>query len=134
MAYNEVSGDPPAFDTAGGILSGDKASYGNISMQISLAADLLRYDPGNLSGYQRSEIKSSLQDNVQNIFLSARYLSQGRDAIAPGRGAGSFTTTDKKNVDAWYKGGAGYWATDPGARSYGGNIVKNQGMLSGLLG
>ncbi|MGW5658598.1 golvesin C-terminal-like domain-containing protein [Streptomyces sp. NPDC003758] len=134
VAHNEVSGDPPIFDNLGEVKSGDKASYGNVSMQISLAAELLGYDPSNLSGYQRSEIKGSLGDNVQNIFLSARYLSKGRDTIAPGKGAAAFTTDDLRNVGAWYKGGSGYWATDPASQAYGGRIVTNQSMLSGLLG
>ncbi|MEV3993747.1 DNRLRE domain-containing protein, partial [Streptomyces sp. NPDC049837] len=134
VAYNEVSGDPPLWDVGGETLSGDAASYGNVSMQIQLAAEMLGYDPGSITSYQRTEIKNSLQDNVQNIFLSARYLSVGRDKIAPGKGAGSFTSGDLKNVGAWYKGGAGFYATDPDSQAYGGRIVNNQSMLSGLLG
>ncbi|MEU6879173.1 DNRLRE domain-containing protein [Streptomyces sp. NPDC046712] len=134
VAYNEVSGDPPFFDVGGEILDGDTASYGNVSMQITLAADLLGYDPENLSGYQRSEIKGSLQDNVQNLFLTARYLSVGRDTIAPGTGASEFTQKNMQDVGAWYKGGPKYWATDPDSQAYGGRIVGNQSMLSGLIG
>jgi RHS repeat-associated protein len=133
VAYEEVSGDPPVFDLGGSLLNGDDASFGNLSMQIDLGAELLGYDPQDLTGYQRSEIRGSLEDNVQNIFMAARYLSQGRDTIAPGRGAADFTAGDIENVGAWYKGGEAYWATDPGARSYGGRILNNQSMLSGLL-
>ncbi|MFE2280990.1 DNRLRE domain-containing protein [Streptomyces sp. NPDC059454] len=133
VAYEEVSGDPPVFDLGGSLLNGDDASFGNLSMQIDLGAELLGYDPQDLTGYQRGEIRGSLEDNVQNIFMAARYLSQGRDTIAPGTGAADFTAGDIENVGAWYKGGESYWATDPGARSYGGRILNNQSMLSGLL-
>ncbi|WP_373294539.1 golvesin C-terminal-like domain-containing protein [Streptomyces albiflavescens] len=134
VAYNEVSGKPPITDLAGEVMNGDDASYGNISMQIDAAAELLGYDPSNLSGYQRSEIKSSLQDNVQNIFLAARYLSDARDKVAPGRGAGDFTDADTQNVGAYYQGGPDFYATARSSRSYGARIVGWQPMLRDLLG
>jgi hypothetical protein len=115
-------------------MNGDDASYGNISMQIDAAAELLGYDPRNLSGYQRSEIKSSLQDNVQNTFLAARYLSDARDKVAPGRGAGDFTDADTQNVGAYYQGGPDFYATARSSRSYGARVVGWQPMLRDLLG
>nr|WP_079001422.1 DNRLRE domain-containing protein [Streptomyces sp. AS58] len=134
VAYNEVSGKPPITDLMGEVRSGDDASYGNVSMQIDVAADLLGYDPANLTGYQRSEIKASLQDNVQNVFLAARYLSTARDQIIPGKGASEFSGADIQNVGAFYQGGPDYYTTNPSSRSYGGRIVGWQPMLRDLLG
>ncbi|UYQ60705.1 DNRLRE domain-containing protein [Streptomyces peucetius] len=134
VAYNEVSGKPPVTDLAGQLKGGDNASFGNVSMQIGVAADLLGYNPQDLTRGQRSEIIDSLQDNVQNIFLSARYLSTARDQIAPGRGAADFTDADIQNVGAFYQGGPDFYATNPSSRGYGGRIVGWQPMLRDLLG
>ncbi|MEV0171194.1 DNRLRE domain-containing protein [Streptomyces sp. NPDC050803] len=133
VAYNEVGGDPPVTDGISYKINGNKASFGNLSMQVGTASEMLGYDQANMSEEQRKLVISSLEDNVQNIFLAARYLSVGRDKIAPGRGAGDFSTDDLRNVGAWYQGGP-YWQTNPSSQAYGSRIVGWQSQLGYKLG
>jgi RHS repeat-associated protein len=134
VVYNEVGGDPPIFDDGKNIVTNDpNTSFGEVSMQVDTAADLLGYDSGNLSSFQKGKVIESLKDPAQNIFLAARYLSVARDQIAGMRSGNQLTSADVKNLGAFYNGGPGFYATDPDARQYGSLIVQNRGMLEGLM-
>jgi len=45
-----------------------------MAVQIRRAAEVLGYDPANLSDSQRAEIVSALKDPAQNMFITAKYL------------------------------------------------------------
>ncbi|CAL9566122.1 hypothetical protein SUDANB176_04742 [Streptomyces sp. enrichment culture] len=134
VVHSEVSGDPSVFDDGKWFLTGDdKTSFGMVSMQVGTAAELLGYDRNNLSDDQADSIINSLNDPVQNIFLAARYLSTGRDAIAGKRSGAELTQSDVGNLGAWYNGGENYWNTDPKAAKYGAWITRHQAGLENLL-
>ncbi|GEM_PF-3624061 len=82
IAWREVGGDPPAFDAVAdfrelGLYPGhpDHTSFGNTSIQLRNAASALGYNPSRLTSYQRMTLRVSLQNPNQNLFITAKYLS-----------------------------------------------------------
>ncbi|MGH3911814.1 MAG: hypothetical protein ACRDTC_00145 [Pseudonocardiaceae bacterium] len=91
VAYNEVGGKPMILDDVtdwtrqhipGWLREGtwvggdpDQTSYGPMAVQVRRAAEVLGYDPEDLSKQQRDEIVSSLKDPKENVFIAAQYLS-----------------------------------------------------------
>ena len=60
----------------------DTTSYGAGQIQIRRAAEVLGYDPNALTDAQRDEIRDSLTDAEQNIFVTAGHLAQLQDSSA----------------------------------------------------
>ncbi|MCL7381306.1 hypothetical protein [Streptomyces sp. 35G-GA-8] len=54
----------------------DETSFGPIAIQVRRGAEVLGYDPDNLTEHQRSVVEESLQDPGQNIFIASEYLAQ----------------------------------------------------------
>jgi WXG100 family type VII secretion target len=112
VAYVEVGGDPLWIDDVAHAVrefdhSGDPllepltitkkpelTSFGNVSIQIRRAAEVLGYDPTHLTEAQEDMIVASLKDPRQNIFISAAHLAQLRDIDFAGKGAADMTADD----------------------------------------
>lgn len=61
-----------------GLLPGhpDQTTFGPMQIQIHTAADVLGYDPENLTDDQRDAIRGALTDPVQSVFIAAEYLER----------------------------------------------------------
>ncbi|MGS2587093.1 hypothetical protein [Streptomyces hebeiensis] len=74
----DVPFSPLAPENLPGRLGGspDETSFGPIAIQVRRGAEVLGYDPENLTEQQRSAVEESLQDPGQNIFIASEYLAQ----------------------------------------------------------
>lgn len=101
---------------AGG--SPDETSFGPIAIQVRRGAEVLGYDPDNLTEAQRATVEESLQDPGQNIFIASGYLAQlkaeSKFADVP---ADEMTPAQYQELAARYNGGP-YWQGSD-AQAYG---------------
>jgi hypothetical protein len=104
--------------------SPDETSFGPIAIQVRRAAEVLGYDPANLTEGQRDTIEASLQDPGQNIFIASEYLAMLKEesgfADVP---ADEMTREQRQELAARYNGGP-YWQDDK-AQNYGRNFGRN---------
>lgn len=102
----------------------DETSFGPIAIQVRRAAEVLGYDPANLTEGQRDTIEASLQDPGQNIFIASEYLAMLKEesgfADVP---ADDMTREQRQELAARYNGGP-YWQDDK-AQNYGRNFDRN---------
>ncbi|MFH8723908.1 hypothetical protein [Streptomyces termitum] len=96
----------------------DHTSFGPIAIQIRRGAEVLGYDPDDLTDQQRSMVEEALQDPAQNIFIASEYLAQLK-AESPFAGvpAEEMTPEQYQELAARYNGGPG-WRSDD-AQAYG---------------
>ncbi|MCX4680591.1 hypothetical protein OG413_35865 [Streptomyces sp. NBC_01433] len=98
--------------------SPDETSFGPIAIQVRRGAEVLGYDPDNLTEHQRAVVEESLQDPGQNIFIASEYLAQlkaeSEFANVP---AEEMTSAQYRELAARYNGGP-YWEDDK-AQAYG---------------
>jgi soluble lytic murein transglycosylase-like protein len=104
--------------------SPDETSFGPIAIQVRRAAEVLGYDPANLTDGQRDTIEASLQDPGQNIFIASEYLAMLKEestfADVP---ADEMTREQRQELAARYNGGP-YWQNDD-AQAYGRGFDRN---------
>lgn len=98
--------------TPGDDLPGDRdpdtTSYGAGQIQIRRAAEVLGYDPDALTDAQRGEIKNSLNNAEDNIFITAGHLAQLQDQSAfAGRPASLLSDQDYEELFRLYNDGPG---------------------------
>lgn len=91
---------------------------GPMAIQVRRAAEVLGYDPGNLTDTQRSVVVDSIKDPAKNIFIASEYLAQlkaesGFADIPPEQ----MTRAQMQELAARYNGGPYY--EDPAAQAYG---------------
>jgi soluble lytic murein transglycosylase-like protein len=110
-------------DRAGG--APDEVSYGPLSIQVRRAAEVLGYDPENLSDEQRDEVIAASKEPRTNILISAQHLAdlkaQSGFADVP---AGQMTPEHYAELGARYNGGPS-WDTNPDAQAYGRTLNEN---------
>ncbi|MER6721437.1 hypothetical protein [Streptomyces halstedii] len=104
--------------------SPDETSFGPIAIQVRRAAEVLGYDPANLTAGQRDTVEAALQDPGQNIFIASEYLAMLKEessfADVP---ADEMTREQRQELAARYNGGP-YWQNDD-AQAYGRGFDKN---------
>jgi soluble lytic murein transglycosylase-like protein len=110
----------------------DETSFGPIAIQVRRGAEVLGYDPGNLTEQQRNIVEQSLQDPGQNIFIAAGYLAQLKAEsefadIPPDR----MTQEQYQELAARYNGGP-YWENQK-AQNYGDRLVDDLGRARDAL-
>ncbi|MGW0927745.1 hypothetical protein [Streptomyces sp. NPDC002644] len=102
----------------------DETSFGPIAIQVRRGAEVLGYDPENLTDQQRSIIEDALQDPGQNIFIASEYLAQLKAesdfADVPPE---EMTLEQQQELAARYNGGP-YWENDK-AQGYGRDFAKH---------
>ncbi|MCX4588164.1 transglycosylase SLT domain-containing protein [Streptomyces sp. NBC_01481] len=84
IAWQEVEGDPGVIDDAAyegrkllpGSEDPDRTSMGPMAIQVRRAAEVLGYDPHNLTDMQRSAVVDAIRDPAKNIFIASEYLAQ----------------------------------------------------------
>jgi hypothetical protein len=126
IAWQEVQGDPGVLDDLAyegrKILPGsedpDRTSMGPMAIQVRRAAEVLGYDPHNLTDMQRSVIVDAVKDPAKNIFIASEYLAQlkaesGFADVPPEQ----MTRAQMQELAARYNGGP-YYASDD-AQAYG---------------
>ncbi|MDG4858966.1 transglycosylase SLT domain-containing protein [Streptomyces sp. T-3] len=125
IAWREVDGDPAVIDDVtdtvrqlgiGG--DADRTSMGPMQIQIRRAAEVLGYDPAQLTSEQRDEVEGAVKDPAQNVFIASEYLSrlkaESEFADVP---ASEMTPAQYQELAARYNGGP-YWESDE-AQAYG---------------
>lgn len=87
----------------------DTTSYGAGQIQIRRAAEVLGYDPSTLTDAQRDEIRNSLNDAEQNIFITAGHLAQLQDSSTQVAGIppSSWSDEDYEELFRLYNDGPG---------------------------
>lgn len=113
-----------------GPLAGDRdnTSYGPMAVQIRRAAEVLGYEPANLTTDQRNEIRGALQDPTQNMLIAAKYMAdlkaQTSFADVPPQ---QMTDAQKAELAARYNGGP-YWQV-PQARAYADTVEAHRARV-----
>lgn len=126
IAWQEVEGMPgvvddlshPARELYPLDKPADETSMGPMSIQVRRAAEVLGYDPANLTDAQRDTVIEALKDPAQNIFIASEYLAQlkaesGFADVPPEK----MTREQMQELAARYNGGPGY--QNPDAQAYG---------------
>ncbi|MFF8275360.1 hypothetical protein ACF05T_04455 [Streptomyces lateritius] len=110
----------------------DETSFGPIAIQVRRGAEVLGYDPQNMTEQQRAVVEESLQDPGQNIFIAAEYLAQlkaeSEFADVPPE---KMTPEQRQELAARYNGGP-YWRGDD-AQAYGRAFTSNLDDAKGAL-
>ncbi|MGW7437367.1 hypothetical protein [Streptomyces sp. NPDC054849] len=110
----------------------DETSYGPIAIQLRRGAEVLGYDPANLTDHQRTLVEEALQDPKQNAFIAAGYLAQIKAesglADVP---ADEMTEAQMREIAARYNGGP-YWDL-PKAQGYGDRFVDDLGQARNAM-
>ncbi len=126
IAWREVEGDPAVVDDVAdevrqlipGTKEADQTSMGPLAIQIRRGAEVLGYDPHNLTDAQRDQVEQSIKDPAQNVFLASEYLARLKAesgfADVP---ADEMTREQMQELAARYNGGP-YWQSDA-AQGYG---------------
>ncbi|MEV6328561.1 hypothetical protein [Streptomyces sp. NPDC051909] len=107
--------------------SPDQTSFGPIAIQMRRGAEVLGYDPNNLTQQQRDVVEESLQDPSQNVFIASAYLAQLKAESAFADVPPEQLTQDQyRELAARYNGGPYWQGAD--AQAYGrlveGNLDK----------
>ncbi|MFD5618606.1 hypothetical protein [Streptomyces yangpuensis] len=155
IAWKEVQGDPkwadniavnyrrsqyevwPEFqwvaDKAGLSGEADQTSMGPIAIQLRRSAEVLGYDPENLTRDQRDEIQKATQNPSTNIYIASEYLAQLKaESSFANVPAEEMTPAHYQELAARYNGGPG-WRTDEAqayGRGFGANIDNARRALN----
>ncbi len=125
VAFEEVGGKPAFVDDAANIVRNYggrdwKTSFGDVSMKMGVAADTLGYIRKDVTPEQYWEIKQSLKDPVQNLFMAAKFLRDIHNEQKK-----PWNSEEVLRVGSRYNGG--------GPSAYGRRILNNRIMLEGLV-
>lgn len=141
IAWEEVEGDPAVVDDGAyearklipGIGDPDKTSMGPWSIQVRRAAEVLGYDPHNLTDQQRDQVVGALKDPSTNIFIASEYLAQLKAessfADVPPE---QMTRAQMQELAVRYNGGPYY--EDPNAQGWGRSFDQNVDKAKEALG
>jgi uncharacterized protein YukE len=141
IAWQEVEGDPSWTDDAIPWArrnlpftdDQDMTSMGPMSIQVRRAAEVLGYDPQNLSDQQRDEVTGALKDPAQNAYIASEYLAQLKSEsdfadVPPEK----MTREQMQELAARYNGGP-YYQSDA-AQAYGRGFDKRLDQAKEALG
>lgn len=96
----------------------DQTSMGPIAIQIRRSAEVLGYDPENMTQAQRDKVEKATQDPATNVYVASEYLAQLKaESSFAGVPADQMTPAQYQELAARYNGGPG-WQTDD-AQAYG---------------
>ncbi|GAA4856368.1 hypothetical protein GCM10023222_03220 [Saccharopolyspora cebuensis] len=123
----DSGGSPIAPENLPGRAGGepDEVSYGALSIQVRRAAEVLGYDPENLSDDQREEVVTAAENPKTNLLISAQHLADIKARtdfadVPPDQ----MTPEHYAEIGARYNGGPN-WATNPDAQAYGQTLNEN---------
>ncbi|MBG0831636.1 hypothetical protein HS041_28300 [Planomonospora sp. ID67723] len=136
IAFNEVGGDPPSIDDAAfvkrmmfdGVDAALATSFGHVSMQVILAAQVLGYhrlkderDIGN--------ILYTLKNPASNLFIVASYISMLHKYM----GGGHWGDGEARWIAAVYNGGLEGWKSAK-AQRYARDFMAAKPIVTEILG
>ncbi|MGJ7908210.1 hypothetical protein ACOQFL_17235 [Actinopolyspora sp. H202] len=103
----------------------DETSYGALSIQVRRAAEVLGYDPENLTEAQREEVIAASENPKTNIMISAEHLAnlKARSEFADVP-AGEMTSEQYAELGARYNGGPN-WNENANAQAYGETLLDH---------
>ncbi|MFG2975996.1 hypothetical protein ACGFYY_23840 [Streptomyces sp. NPDC048331] len=111
----------------------DQTSMGPIAIQLRRSAEVLGYDPENLTRNQRDEIQRATQNPSTNIYIASEYLAQLKaESSFADVPAEEMTPAQYQELAARYNGGPG-WRTDEAqnyGRGFGANIENARRALN----
>ena len=130
IAWQEVEGDPGVQDD---VVIGlreyipgqdpDQTSVGPIAIQIRRSAEVLGYDPDNLTEEQHRVVIGATRDPTYNIFIASEYLAQlkaeSEYADVPPE---KMTEAQMQDLAARYNGGPYHESAD--AQAYGRGFIN----------
>ncbi|MET9295408.1 hypothetical protein [Streptomyces sp. NPDC003077] len=139
IAWKEVEGDPAVVDDIAHTVrqlgiggTADETSMGPLSIQIRRAAEVLGYDPINMTDLQREQVKNAVKDPAQNAFITSSYLAQLKaESSFADVPSDEMTPTQYRELAARYNGGP-YWESDQ-AQAYGRGFMKHLGKAKEAL-
>ncbi|MFD5507481.1 hypothetical protein ACFWIB_06860 [Streptomyces sp. NPDC127051] len=106
----------------------DETSFGPIAIQLRRGAEVLGYDPENLTDRQQKVVQGALQDPKQNAFIAAGFLAQIKaETGCANVPADQLTEAQMQEIAARYNGGP-YWQSKKG-QDYGNEFVENLGKV-----
>lgn len=126
IAWQEVQGDPGLLDDLAyegrkiipGSEDPDRTSMGPMAIQVRRAAEVLGYDPHDLTDLQRSTVVNAIKDPGTNIFIASEYLAQLKaESSFADVSPEQMTRAQMQELAARYNGGP-YYETDA-AQAYG---------------
>lgn len=110
----------------------DATSYGPMAVQLRRAAEVLGYDPHNLSDQQRDEVRAALKDPAQNIFVASKYLANLKaESDFSAVPADQLTPAQYQELAARYNGGP-HWQGEQ-AQGYGREVMALRHSASEAL-
>lgn len=140
IAWQEVEGKPGWVDDVGhegrkiipGTDDPDMTSMGPLSIQVRRAAEVLGYDPHNLSDMQRGQVVEALRDPAQNVFIASEYLAQLKaESAFADVPPDQMTRAQMQELAARYNGGP-YYESDA-AQRYGRGFDRDVDDAKGAL-
>lgn len=141
IAWEEVEGAPGLVDDLAyegrrvlpGTVHPDRTSMGPLAVQVRRAAEVLGYDPGNLTDVQRGAVVEAVRDPAQNIFIAAGYLAQMKSespyAEVPPE---DMTVEQLRDLSTRYNGGPPYWRSND-AQRYGRSFAEHLAAATAAL-
>lgn len=142
IAWQEVEGDPSWTDDVYPwgrenlpfTSDPDLTSVGPMSVQVRRAAEVLGYDPANLTDGQREQVLNATKDPTTNVYIAAEYLAQlkaeSEYADVPPE---SMTREQMQDLAARYNGGPDPLHLTHEAQAYGRGFANTFDQSSGAL-
>jgi RHS repeat-associated protein len=137
VAFNEFGGDPPSIDDAARavrIFTGGetKTSFGDLSMQIRVAGEVLDYEKTTI--VENNVIVDALKDTKLQFFIVAKHLSDLKKVDFSDKKTTDLTNEDIEVIGARYNRGAGLSLDKIKENlSYGKAITKRKDKLEELI-
>jgi hypothetical protein len=141
IAWQEIEGDPRLVDDLAyqgrkiipGTEDPDKTSMGPLAVQVRRAAEVLGYDPHQLTGMQRRVVMEAVRDPRQNIFIAAEYLAHLKsESEFAGVAPEQLTRPQLQELATRYNGGPYYQVG--AAQAYGRAFAENLDAAKDALG
>ncbi len=152
ISWREFGGDPEWIDNVAFLIrqldhatdtfnknvsvtrNAEQTSFGNVSIQIRRAADILGYNSNKLSHADKNEIINALEDPVHNIFIAAHHLADLSRIDFPDKRAADLSLDDLKIVATrFYRGPELSLDQIKADMQYGENVLKRFELLNALL-
>ncbi len=112
----------------------DLTSFGNVSIQVRRAWESLGYRRSEVSDSIKQDIINSLKNPVENIYISAKHISDLRDIQYPDMSAEEFTDEEILVVATRYNRGPDLsLEAIKQDTSYGARIISNQEAIKEAL-
>lgn len=109
-------------------------SFGNVSIQVRRAWESLGYEESQVTSKLKNEIIKSIKDPVENIYISAKHISDLRDMQYPEKSADDFSEEEIRILATRYNRGPDLSLDKIKENTlYGDRILENRDMIEAAL-